>query len=87
MVLNPPSFNLIIVGLGDTSSGWASVMDDEFVPYLPHVRFVLPTAPVGPVSLNNGFRMTRYDLVRFYLKNRQGFVESVITFEYFPNCR
>jgi predicted esterase len=46
-------------GLGDTADGWIDTMQD-LQSQMPHVRFVLPTAPVQPVTLNNGYRMTSW---------------------------
>ena len=49
-------------GLGDTAAGWADAIQ-MIAPSLPHVRFILPTAPSIPVSLNMGMRMPAwYDL-------------------------
>eukprot|EP01059_Diplonema_ambulator_P000440 TRINITY_DN1036_c0_g1_i5.p1 TRINITY_DN1036_c0_g1~~TRINITY_DN1036_c0_g1_i5.p1 ORF type:complete len:218 (+),score=56.96 TRINITY_DN1036_c0_g1_i5:196-849(+) len=50
-------------GLGDTGAGW-----EEPVMMLhnamPNVKFILPTAPTMPVSLNQGMRMPAwYDIV------------------------
>jgi len=41
-------------GLGDTGHGWASAVGALG---LSHIKFVCPTAPVMPVSLNAGYRM------------------------------
>ncbi|KAL7468102.1 hypothetical protein ACHAXS_008331 [Conticribra weissflogii] len=50
-------------GLGDTAEGWldpAQYLSKQ----LPHVKFVLPTAPTQPVTLNMGFAMPSwYDIV------------------------
>jgi predicted esterase len=43
-------------GLGDTGSGWADIAK-MFGPQLPHVRFILPTAPSRRVTLNMGMMM------------------------------
>ena len=43
-------------GLGDTGFGWLSAAH-ELHAKLPHIRFVLPTAPSIPVTLNGGFVM------------------------------
>lgn len=54
---------LLLHGLGDSAAGWtdgAQFLHRE----LPNYRFVLPTAPVQPVTLNMGMAMTSwYDLV------------------------
>ena len=48
---------ILLHGLGDTASGWA-----DFAPMLqmqmPHVKFVFPTAPTRPITLNGGMKMT-----------------------------
>ncbi len=38
-------------GLGDTAFGWADVMH-ILATRLPHLKFILPTAPSQPVSIN-----------------------------------
>ncbi len=49
-------------GLGDTGDGWADV-SYQFKDELKHVKFVFPTAPQRPISLNMGMRMTGwYDI-------------------------
>lgn len=49
-------------GLGDTAMGWADAAM-MLAPKLPDVRFVLPTAPTVPVTLNGGMPMPAwYDL-------------------------
>jgi len=50
---------IFLHGLGDTGRGWAPQMA-EFAESLPHVKFVLPNAPVAPVTLNGGMRMTSW---------------------------
>lgn len=61
IVLNPPSgivptATLIFAhGLGDSGAGWYDVAQMLSArPGLRHFRFVLPNAPVVPVSLNFG---------------------------------
>lgn len=50
-------------GLGDTANGFAGVCH-AWAMEMPHVRFVLPTAPTSPVTLNGGMRMPSwYDIV------------------------
>lgn len=67
IVVNPasgvaPSASVIFAhGLGDTSAGWIDVCQMlSRRPALSHVRFVLPTAPVQPVALNFGMKMTSW---------------------------
>eukprot|EP00959_Pyramimonas_sp_CCMP1952_P460987 9480797-Pyramimonas_sp.AAC.1 len=45
---------IFLHGLGDTGHGWAGNMDQL---RLPGVRFVCPTAPTQPVTLNGGMPM------------------------------
>merc|ERR1712212_557118 len=45
---------IFLHGLGDTAHGWASAMEAIG---LPHIKFILPTAPMMPVTLNMGMRM------------------------------
>lgn len=50
-------------GLGDSAEGFADVAE-MLAQKMPHVKFVLPTAPTNPVSLNGGMRMNSwYDIV------------------------
>ncbi|EPQ29610.1 uncharacterized protein PFL1_02829 [Pseudozyma flocculosa PF-1] len=64
MVINPisgakPTATLFILhGLGDSSAGWSDVAQMlSQRPSLAHVRFVLPNAPIQPVTLNMGMPM------------------------------
>jgi len=51
---------IILHGLGDTAAGWASLAGMFAI---PGVKFVFPTAPMRPITLNNGMVMTGwYDL-------------------------
>ena len=43
-------------GLGDTADGWADAAM-ELSKRLPHIRWILPTAPSNPVAMNGGMRM------------------------------
>ena len=45
---------LLLHGLGDTADGWAPVGPQL---NLPHVRFIYPTAPTRPITVNMGMRM------------------------------
>lgn len=52
----------LIHGLGDSAQGLADIAD-VWSRSLPYAKFVLPTAPVRPVTLNGGFEMTAwYDI-------------------------
>lgn len=44
-------------GLGDTAEGWIDVAAGLLARELPHVKFILPTAPVRPITLNGGYPM------------------------------
>jgi predicted esterase len=49
-------------GLGDVGSSFVPLFK-SLQHSLPHCKFILPTAPVAPVTLNGGMRMTRwYDI-------------------------
>lgn len=45
---------IFLHGLGDTGHGWAPVFQQIKA---PHVKYILPTAPTIPVTLNMGMRM------------------------------
>jgi len=50
-------------GLGDTSLGWRD-QAEEWATRLPHVKFVLPSAPVQRVTMNGGMSMPSwYDII------------------------
>ena len=46
-----------IHGLGDTNMGWADTANHLHTSSLRHVKFVLPNAPIAPVTLNGGMEM------------------------------
>ncbi|ORC88828.1 lysophospholipase [Trypanosoma theileri] len=49
-------------GLGDSAHGWEDVAS-EISRRLPHLLFLLPTAPVRPVTINGGMSMNAwYDI-------------------------
>jgi lysophospholipase-2 len=49
-------------GLGDTADGWRDAAM-HMASLVPHVKWVLPTAPSQPVTLNGGMRMPSwYDI-------------------------
>ena len=57
----PSATVFLIHGLGDTAHGWldvARMLGQQQA--LHHVRFVLPTAPVQPVTINMGMPMTSW---------------------------
>lgn len=57
-ILNPSASHnctvILLHGLGDSASGWSPVVDQIFAPALPSTRFILPSAPVQPVTLCGG---------------------------------
>ena len=56
-------------GLGDTADGWSDAAL-EMSRHLPHVKWILPTAPVNPVTLNGGMRMTSWYDIESLSKSR-----------------
>lgn len=57
-------------GLGDSSLGFASMFAGDFMSdAMPHTRFVLPNAPIRPVTVNGGERMPAWYDIRS-LSNR-----------------
>lgn len=56
-------------GLGDTAEGWSDAAL-EMSRHLPHVKWILPTAPVNPVTLNGGMRMTSWYDIESLSKSR-----------------
>lgn len=58
----PEGSVVVLHGLGDTAMGWADVAK-MWADAMPRVRFVLPTAPMRPVTLNGGMSMPAwYDI-------------------------
>ena len=50
-------------GLGDSAEGFADVAE-MLATQMPYCKFILPTAPVQPVTLNGGMRMNSwYDII------------------------
>ncbi|KAI7874631.1 Phospholipase/carboxylesterase [Lichtheimia hyalospora FSU 10163] len=43
-------------GLGDSGAGW-SFLADELSNMFPHVKWILPNAPMIPITINQGMRM------------------------------
>ena len=50
----PTALVIVSHGLGDSANGWVDTIHQYISPKLPHVRFVLPTAPEQPVTVNGG---------------------------------
>lgn len=70
-------------GLGDTSLGFASMFAGEHMSdALPHTRFVLPNAPLRPITVNGGERMQAWYDIRslsnrgLATEDRKGMLES-----------
>lgn len=53
----PTACVILCHGLGDSSQGWLDVAVSMLAPAVPHARFVLPTAPTRPITLNFGMPM------------------------------
>jgi predicted esterase len=49
----PSAAVIFLHGLGDTGEGWRTAAT-QLAKRLPHVKFLLPTAPSRPVALNRG---------------------------------
>ncbi|EAN89361.1 putative lysophospholipase [Trypanosoma cruzi] len=59
---NPNGVVTFLHGLGDSAHGWEPVAH-ELAGSLPHLLFLLPTAPVRPVTINGGMSMNAwYDI-------------------------
>lgn len=57
---------IFLHGLGDTGHGWASAMASI---KSPHIKYVCPTAPTIPVTLNAGCRMPSwFDIMALDIK-------------------
>ncbi len=57
-------------GLGDTGAGWEDTVRHALAPRLPNTRFVLPTAPSQPVTINGGARMPSWYDIESLSKSR-----------------
>lgn len=56
-------------GLGDTKNGWLDVAE-MWAKKLPNTKFILPQAPIQPVSLNAGMPMPSwYDIIGLDLQS------------------
>lgn len=76
----PTATVILMHGLGDTARGWKdSVMRMSRI--LPHLKWVLPTAPTAPVTINGGVQMPSwYDIETLsesrHAQNCKGLEES-----------
>ncbi|KAK4055415.1 hypothetical protein OIO90_003253 [Microbotryomycetes sp. JL221] len=75
---------IFLHGLGDSGAGWAPMaymMRDS--PRQTHVKWILPTAPIQPVTMNHGYKMNSwfdiYDLRPGGTEDEKGLLESVST--------
>jgi len=72
---------IFLHGLGDSGEGWAPVTK-QLGQYLPHVKFILPNAPVQPVTLNLGMSMPSwydiYSLSHLEQEDEKGMLQSVL---------
>jgi len=77
---------IITHGLGDTSEGWLDAAE-EFSQRMPHIKFILPNAPVQRVTMNMGMSMPSwYDIVGLDARsaeNCKGIEESQAKLEKF----
>ena len=48
---------ILMHGLGDTADGWEDAATEVLGPALPYARFILPTAPTRPITVNGGMPM------------------------------
>lgn len=48
---------IFLHGLGDTGNGWSSTFAAI---KKPHIKYIFPTAPIKPVTLNGGFQMNAW---------------------------
>ncbi|EGC40000.1 hypothetical protein DICPUDRAFT_74459 [Dictyostelium purpureum] len=78
-------------GLGDTGRGWIDVMEMIQEKGNGHIKFICPTAPIQPVSINNGYRMNSwYDIKsltsrggenKHEVDSSKGIIENIISNE------
>ncbi|RNE99613.1 lysophospholipase [Trypanosoma rangeli] len=82
---NPTGVVTLSHGLGDSAQGWESVAR-ELAGFLPHLLFLLPTAPVRPVTINGGMSMNAWydikDLGAALEKSRQDGETVMISADY-----
>ena len=73
---------IFLHGLGDSGSGISTIGQAlvQNAPELGHVRFVFPTAPTRPVTMNGGMVMPAWfdlDLRKFDNVDNQGINEAI----------
>jgi len=63
---------IFLHGLGDTGYGWLSIME-QLHKHTPNIKYILPTAPARPVTINGGVSMPAwYDIKTLNEKSRLG---------------
>ncbi|KEG09547.1 putative lysophospholipase [Trypanosoma grayi] len=82
---NPSGVVTLSHGLGDSAHGWEGVAA-ELARGLPHLLFLLPTAPIRPVTINGGMSMNAWydikDLLGESSKARQEGEEVMASADY-----
>lgn len=74
---NADSLVILSHGLGDTAYGWIDTVAEFMGPQLRTTKFILPTAPTQPVTVNNGYAMPSwYDIERFARERGDGGMEK-----------
>lgn len=73
---NPTATVIFVHGLGDTAHGWADAMA-QLSKELKHIKFVLPTAPTQPVTLNMGMRMPSWYDIKSLTKSESDDAEGI----------
>lgn len=69
---HPTRSVIVLHGLGDDGHGWAPIAHELDLSSLGAVRFVLPHAPMQPVTINNGYVMRAwYDILGTDLARRE----------------
>ncbi|XP_078677232.1 acyl-protein thioesterase 1-like isoform X1 [Branchiostoma floridae x Branchiostoma belcheri] len=60
---------IFLHGLGDTGHGWSYALSEI---KQPHIKYICPTAPKMPVTLNEGYEMTSwFDLFTLNVASRE----------------
>lgn len=64
-------------GLGDSGEGWSEIASD-FQAELKHIKFIFPSAPSRPITLNMGMSMPGwYDIASLKDINQQEDAEGL----------
>ncbi|MBV8502074.1 MAG: dienelactone hydrolase family protein [Paucibacter sp.] len=88
---DPTATIIVLHGLGADGNDFVPIAQQMDLSAVGHVRYVFPSAPVRPVTINNGYRMRAWydilgmDLVRREdeagLRNSQAEIEALIALE------